>query len=175
MTLSDVTGIGADIASIAAVLGAGAWFVYTTQFKQRLQFDVDCRFVRLPHNPRALLAELQFIFENKGFVEHRLWNLTVSVHALEEESRLEAKAATQEIQFQTRVLPKTELVPKQYGYYFVRPGVRQVITHIIEVPVDLSVIRVTASFEYNRDKEYPHTVRRIFSVPHTGEGISSDA
>jgi hypothetical protein len=165
MSLDTIANIGANLASIVAVLAAGAWFIYTTQFKQRLQFDVDCRFVRLPHSPRSLLTELRFIFENKGFVEHRLWNLTISVHALEEESRLESKPKTRETIFRRRILEKTELVPEGYRYYFVRPGVQQVISHIIEIPADISVIRVTSGFEYNRDSEYPHTVRRIFPVP----------
>src|SRR4029453_7439911 len=128
---SDIADIGANIASIGAVIAAGVWFIYTTQFKQRLQFDVECRFAHLLENPRSLLAELQFIFENKGFVEHRLWNLTVSVHALETERQLRAKPDSNEINFPRRLLPQTQLVPKRYGYYFVRPGVRQVITHII--------------------------------------------
>lgn len=166
MSVTEVTEIGSHVASILAVGAAACWFLYTTQFKPRLQFDLDCQFVRLQQNPKRLLAELQFIFENKGFVEHRLWNLNVSVHGLDTENTLSSKEATGEIQFSTRLLPKTQLVPQQYGYYFVRPGVRQIITHTIEIPSVLSAIRVTSSFDYHRDDRYPHTTRRIFSVPH---------
>ena len=165
MTVSDIVDTTANVASIAAVIAAGGWFIYTSKFKQRLQFDLDCRFVPLAQNPRSLIAELQFIFENKGFVEHRLWNLTVSVHALDTESQLNVRSGNNEIVFHTRILPEKQLVPQKYGYYFVRPGVRQVITHIVEIPADVSVIRVTSSFNYNRDKSYPHTARRIFPVP----------
>lgn len=73
---------------------------------------------------------------------------------------------TKEIQFPTRILAKTQLIPQHYGYYFVRPGVRQVITHTIEVPATVSAIRVTAGFDYHRDDRFPHTTRRVFQVPH---------
>jgi hypothetical protein len=162
----DITEIGRNVASILAVVAAACWFLYTTQFKRRLQFDLDCRFVPLQQNPDRTVAELQFIFENKGFVEHKLWNLNVSVHALDAEDKLTAKEATREIQFWCRLLPEIQLVPKDYDYYFVRPGVRQIITHIIAVPSAISAIRVTSGFYYDRRKRYPHTARRVFQLPH---------
>jgi hypothetical protein len=116
-----------------------------------------------------LIAELQFIFENQGFVEHRLWNLNVSVHALDAEDTLTAHKKTGEIEFSRRVLPKTQLVPRRYMYYFVRPGVRQVITHTIKIPSAISLIRVTSSFDYHRDDRYPHTICRVFQLPNERE------
>jgi hypothetical protein len=169
--IKTIAEIVSHIATILAVVGGGWWFLYTTQFKPRLQFDLDCQFVRLPHNPKALLAELQFIFENQGFVEHRLWNLNVSVHALDAEDTLTALKKTGEIKFLKRILLKTQLVPRRYMYYFVRPRVRQIITHIIEVPSAVSVIRVTASFDYNRDDRFPHTIRRVFQLPNEPEKV----
>ncbi len=139
-------------------------FIYTTQFKPRLQFDLDCHFVAL-RNSEQLLAEIQFIFENKGFVEHRLWNLNASVHAIKSEQNLTARRITHETEFDERLLPAVQLVPKQYGYYFVRPGVRQIITHTIAIPASVSAIRITASFDYGKDKQFPHTARRVFQVP----------
>src|SRR5437773_3692930 len=97
--IKTIAEIASHIAAILAVIGGGWWFLYTTQFKPRLQFDLDCRFVRLQHNRETLIAELQFIFENQGFVEHRLWNLNVSVHALDAEDNLTADNRTGEIQF----------------------------------------------------------------------------
>src|SRR4030095_2358144 len=128
--IKTIAEVGSHIATILAVVAAGWWFLYTTQFKPRLQFDLDCHFVAINKSDQ-LLAEIQFIFENKGFVEHRLWNLNVSVHALKSEQNLTAKKSTQELQFDERLLPAVQLVPKQYEYYFVRPGVRQVLTHTI--------------------------------------------
>ena len=107
--------------------------------------------------------ELHFIFENKGFVEHRLYDLNVAVHTLNRTGSLELRESG-EVKFPVRLLSRTSIVPREYGYYFVRPGVRQVITHIVSIPADSSVVRVTASFLYGRDKNFPHTARRVFPI-----------
>ncbi len=163
-TIKTVGDITAYAVSALGIIAAGVWFVYTSQYKQRIQFDVECTPVFLPHNTTAKLIEVAFAFENKGFIEHHLWNLNLSVHSLDDETKLTSKSKTGEVEFNRQVLAKTQLVPKKYGYYFVRPGVSQIITHIIEVPTSVSVIRITASFDYQRDGQYPHTVRRIFDV-----------
>ena len=162
--IAEYADVANNVAAVLALLGAGLWFLYTTQFKPRLQFDIECRFLRLHQNRERVVLELQLIFENKGFVEHRLWNLNVSVHALDSEGDLATKE-NGELQFSKRLLPKTQLVPEKVVYYFVRPGVRQVITHIVEIPAAISVIRVTAGFDYHLNDEYPHTMRRVFHVP----------
>ena len=164
MDVKTITEIAGNVSATLAVLGAAGWFLYATQFKPRLQFDIDCHFVPLTHSPERLLVEIQFIFENKGFVEHKLWNLNVSVHTLDTTEPAKAKDTTKETKFPIRLLPKTQLVASHYGYYFVRPGVRQVITHIMDIPANLTVIRVTSSFDYHRYDQYPHTIRRIFKV-----------
>lgn len=164
MDVEQIVGIVASLASILAIVTAGGWFLYTTKFKPRLQFDVECRFLPIA-GAQALLAELDFVFRNTGFVEHRLWNVTVSVHALADESRVESVPDTREVQFSRRIVPKTQLVSGHYGYYFVRSGVRQVVTHTIEIPRDVSLIRVTAGFDYTKNDKYPHTARRVFQVP----------
>jgi hypothetical protein len=154
---------------ILSILAAGWWFLYTTQFKPRLQFDVELHTLSLRSNSNSKIVELVFIFENKGFVEHRIWKLNVSVHALASETELKSKPNINELVFTERLLPQTQLVPANYGYYFVRPGVRQAIIHIIAIPSSVSVVRVTASFDYNQNDRYPHTVRRVFAVERGSE------
>jgi hypothetical protein len=153
-----------DAVSILAIGAAALWFLTTTKFKPRIQFDLGCNFLPLNGNNDSLITELQFIFENKGFVEHRLYNLNVSVHTLESDKDLPVKPVTKELLFNRRLLPKVSIVPKPFRFYFVRPGARQVITHIIIVPASLSVIRVTASFDYNGSGKWPHTARRVFEI-----------
>jgi len=159
-TLSD---IAAHVASILALMGAGAWFLYSTQFKRRIQFDLDCRFLSPGPKCDWLLAEVNTIFENKGFVEHRLYDLTLSAHGLAGSTPTTNKAG--EVTFDRRILPRRSIGPKGYGFYFVRPGVRQVITHAILLPADVTLLRITAGFNYTRDGTYPHTARRVFAVP----------
>jgi hypothetical protein len=155
--------IASATGSLLALVAAAVWFVRTSKFRQRIQFDVDLKTYPLPANPAMLVGEVQFILENKGFVEHRIYNLTLSLHSLESDAGLETREGTGELLFGTPILRKTELVPPSYTYYFVRPGVRQVITHIVSIPA-VPVIRVTAGFAYQRNDRYPHTVRRVFPV-----------
>jgi len=55
-------------------------------------------------------------------------------------------------------------VPARYKCYFVRPGVRQVITHQFILTDPGPLIQVTAGFSYKKRAAWPHTARRIFSV-----------
>ena len=162
--MEEAAQIVANVASVLAIAGAAWWFLYTTQFKPRIQFDLGCEVLRVSGTDSPRIVEIQFIFENKGYVEHRLYNLYVSVHALAETNPPTAKPQTGEIEFKRRVLPQVSIVPKEYGYFFVRPGVRQVITHTVAVPIDVSIIRVTSSFSYHRGDRFPHSARRVFVV-----------
>ena len=119
------TEIISKVASFAAIVAAAWWFFVTTKFKQRIQFDLGCSFHPLDTNADSVVAELQFIFENKGFIEHRLYNLNISVHTLESERELQEKEKTKELLFKKQLLPKVSVVPKEIGFYFVRPGARQ--------------------------------------------------
>jgi hypothetical protein len=90
--------------------------------------------------------------------------LTVSVHSLKSEQELEIKSETGELQFHRRILAKTNIPPPLGEYYFIRPGIRQVITHIVPINAHPSLIRVTAGFYYVERGASPHTARRVFST-----------
>ncbi len=165
------TQVASSVGSVLALGAAAFWFFRTSKAKQRIQFDLDCRVYSLSENPNEKVAEIQFCFENKGFVEHRIYNLTVSVHALESERALAVKSETGELQFQRRILARTQLIPPVGEYYFIRPGVRQVVTHIVPVNAHDSLIRVTAGFFYVERGAYPHTARRVFPAGRSGVAI----
>jgi hypothetical protein len=143
-----------SLGSLAAILAAAIWFFATRKFRS---YD-------LPSNPEKKVAEIQFCIENKGLVNHRMCELNVSIHSLQTDSQLEVKDKTGELVFPRVLLKKTNIVPSDFGYYFVRPGVRQLITHIVPLDADISLIRVTAGFQYDRHARFPHTVRRVFQT-----------
>jgi hypothetical protein len=154
--------IASSLGSILALAAAAFWFFRTSKAKQRIQFDIDCKIYPLANNPDQKVAEIQLCFENEGFVEHRIYNLTVSVHALDSEVELQTKEGTGELQFQRRILARKQLIPPLGDYYFIRPGIRQVIAHIVPIDTRASLIRVTAGFRYVERGAYPHTSRRVF-------------
>jgi hypothetical protein len=154
--------VASSLGSILALGAAAFWFFRTSKAKQRIQFDLACNVYPLATNLAQKVAEIQFCFENKGFVEHRIYNLTVSVHALDSEQQLHTKDETGELEFQKRILPRKQLIPPFGEYYFIRPGIRQVITHIVPIEAGDSLIRVTAGFHYVERGAIPHTARRVF-------------
>lgn len=161
-SVTDWISAASSVVSAAGILAAGWWFLETNKRKQRVQFDLDCRFFRLPGAGAPLLAEIWFVFENRGFIEHRLYDLRVSVHAAVPHQA--APADKVENGPWLELLGRESIVPKATGYYFVRPGVQQVIRHVVSVDAAAQLIRVTASFDYHRGDRYPHTARRIFAV-----------
>jgi hypothetical protein len=144
--------------------GAGWWFLYTTQFKPRVQFDIDCRTTLL--HPGVHLVEVLLVFENKGFVEHRLYDLSLSIHGLSREAgEVDPGPRSSGRVFDERLFPRTVIVPPRYSWYFIRPGVRQVITHEVLLRTAAPMIEIIAGFSYNRRAEWPHTARRVFTLP----------
>jgi hypothetical protein len=161
---TQIIGVVGSVVSVLGILAAAWWFLATTKFKPRIQFELDCHFFQTKRLEDDVIAELQFVFENKGFVEHRMYNLHVSVHALSG-GAVKEKEKTKELIFNERVIPKVSIVPPEEDeFYFVRPGARQVISHIVRIPKKYDVVRVTAGFNYHKGDRYPHTARRIFRV-----------
>ncbi|MBL0938316.1 MAG: hypothetical protein IBJ03_05450 [Gemmatimonadaceae bacterium] len=150
------------IVSAAGILGAGFWFFEQNQRKQRVQFDLECRFFPWPNGAGAILAEVWLVFENKGFVEHRLHDLRVSVHV--DSPSITLARTEKDASLWLPVVERESIVPAEIGYYFVRPGVHQVIRHVVMLPSATRLMRVTASFDYYTHDKYPHTARRIFDV-----------
>ncbi|MFZ0705820.1 MAG: hypothetical protein WAM71_09485 [Candidatus Korobacteraceae bacterium] len=120
--------VAAQVTTAAAIVGGAWWFLYTTQFKPRIQFDVDCRFLTLQVGQNSYLAEVSLIFENKGFVEHRLYDLSLSIHGLSSE-RLASTIEPSTKIFDRTLFPRQIIVPSRYKWYFVRPGVKQTVTY----------------------------------------------
>jgi hypothetical protein len=153
-----------SVGSLFAFIAAGVWFVTTNKFRRRIKLDVDGKILPLPSNNDKKILEIQICFENKGFVDHRIRKLTVSVHAPKSETGLITKETTRELKFEKPLLDETNLVPEHLNFYFVRPGVRQVVSHIVPIDGHVSLIRITVGFDYDRRGYYPHTVRHIFST-----------
>lgn len=151
-----------------AILGGGVWFLYTTQFKPRVQFDLDCRVFPLNAADDSYLVEVWFIFENQGFVEHRLYDLSLSIHGLQPGSSTTGR------KFLRTLSPREVVVPRRYNWYFVRPGVHQVVRHYVVLEAPGPLLELTAGFNYRRESDWPHTARRVFSLGSVLEPVSSE-
>jgi len=183
MDLKLFTEITHNVAIIASIAAAGWWFLYTARLKPRIQFDIEVSFLDIMHEKGQRLAEIKCVFENKGFVEHKIYDLALAIYGIEKEAgkRVEPNQESPRL-FPKMILDKTRIVAEGYQYYFVRPGVAQVITEIRPIPANLSAIRVLAGFTYSQRKyddtrekgaftkpyrkhNYPHTAVRVFDIP----------
>ena len=156
--------IASNISSVGLILGGLIWFLGSRKYRRRIQFDLDCHVYELDNESDKMVAEVELIFENKGFIDHHIRDLTVSIHSLSPQAPFEVNDKTGELDFPDVLLKRTPIVPPKYEFYFIRPGVRQVITHIVPIIGRSSMIRITAGFNYDRHGNYPHTVRRVFPV-----------
>ncbi len=175
--------------TIAAIsfIAAGAWFFIAQKFSQRIEFDIEATFIKLK-NRSGLLGEINFIFKNKGFMEHKIYDLAVSVRGLDNNNNgLACNVKTGKIIFLKRIYGTACIMPPNQGYYFIRPGVKQNITHIIQVPENIKAISVLGGFTYKRRKveqnkknesknkgalqkpyqkhNFPHTALKIVEIP----------
>ena len=172
MSLDAVKGvveIARGILEAAALFGAGWWFVRQSMAKRRIQLDLECE--QILSGAAGVVIEVRLLFENRGFVEHRLYDLSLSVHG----PTAHMEAAASGLDFKRQLFPRTVIVPGSYGYYFVRPGVRQVITHAVTLNEPCPAIRITAGFNYTKNGKFPHTARRYFRITEAGASPSRQA
>lgn len=153
--------IADHLVAVCAILAGGWWFWRQAVRTPRVSFDIACRFFDSKNDASSRLAQLEFLLDNTGFVEHRVYDLSFSIHGLE---KISQKDETAEVIFDRQIFNRVIIVPPDYNYFFVRPGVKQSIVHIVAIPRDLDLIRVTAVFTYNYDPDNPHTMRRVFAV-----------
>ncbi|WP_156785026.1 hypothetical protein [Terriglobus roseus] len=108
--------------------------------------------------------EILIRLDNKGFVDHKIRKLNVSVHALSSETALNTNQDTGALQFDKILLKDTDIVPEKLAFFFVRPGVHQIVSHVVPIEGNVSLISIRARFDYDRKGYYPHTSRHIFAT-----------
>lgn len=162
-----------EVLEIFALITGLLWFLYTAQFKPRISFDIGCAFFR----PRSdlLLAEMTFIFENKGFVEHFITKLVCTGYTLDDEP-LSVYDDTYEPVFTKRLVPANShkgkalnVMPRRFRYFYVRPGVRQMITRTVCLPATTDLIQIRSKFKYSFMPGDFHAAQRIFMIPPAGD------
>lgn len=183
MDLKVFSEIVNNFAVTGSIIAAGWWFFTTAKSKQRIQFDIETTFFKIDDEDYPLAAEIKLIFENKGFVEHKIHDLALAIYGMKNTKgkRTHRKKDDQFI-FSKLILDKTRIVKKDPGYYFVRPGVAQIVTEIRKIPANISTIKVLGGFTYikrhfNKTSDrgaftkpyvkhnHPHTALRIFEIP----------
>ena len=158
----DIADLIAKFAQIAAIVTGAWWFFFVRRWERRVQFYVDSKVIWVADNGRDALLVIDLVLENKGFVVHRIFNPTLSVHGPDLEKSVLRQSDDFEASFPVVILPKTHVLEERK--LNVRPGVSQRITFSIPLTDSPPFVRVTAGFSYDRRNRYVHVARQVIAV-----------
>ena len=135
--------------------------------KPHIEFGIDCDFYG-PENGYYLTEFLLGAY-NKGVTLHRFPSILLRVRGIKSDQAPEYWLGREpRVEFPEKVIDNAEIIPRDYNYFFVEPGVKQTFTYVTRIPSSIKYILVQAKFKY--DEFTPHTVERVFLV-----GIQCDA
>lgn len=113
--------------------------------KPRIELDVDAVF--LGPQQGNYIASISILIRNKGTVNHEIHKLKLEILGLNEDMMIEALSNKgQRVNFPVPILNSDNIIPKEYGYYFVRAGVQQTIHYYTPVAEGIRFVRIWAAF-----------------------------
>ena len=155
--------------SVVQIVGIpiGALWAYFRFWREgihrpRIEFDIRCSFLGSLGGTRV--ASFEVLANNKGNVEHRFSRVSLRVRGIKGSDGLQRREDGR-LDFPDALL-KAELVPEEFGYYFVRPGIAQPFTFTTTIPSETRFLLARAAFKY-QGKEDLHTSERVFEAPPT--------
>jgi hypothetical protein len=161
--LFDVLFSGATFLTVLAT-GAWAYFRFRREgaHKPRIEMDLECVFL----GPRdgKYVAAFSVHAHNKGQIEHRFTDIRLRVRGIcADEALATWERHEPRLSFPHKLFTKAALMPPNYGYFFVPPGVEQHISYVTTIPADMSFILARVSFHYEHNADI-HTAERVFEV-----------
>ena len=150
---------------VAVVVGAlWAYFRFRREGPNhpRIEFAVDCKFFGPVHGDS--IAAFEIHANNKGHVEHKFTEIRLKVLGIREGEKLADWVGHEpRLSFPVELIRGVNLVPEKFGYFFVRPGVKQTFTFTTKVPADFRFLVARATFRYEATADL-HTAERVFDV-----------
>ena len=127
----------------------------------RIEFSIECN-VYGPENG-DYLTEFLLIIRNRGDIQHKFKKIVLRVRGIESGKHLcYWEGYEPRLSFPARVLDNVNVIPEGYNYFFVEPGVVQVLTYVTKIPSSIKYVQAFALFEY--DEHTPHTTERVFQM-----------
>lgn len=171
--MEDETKNGLDVALSAiqlfAILVGGMWayfrFSREGTHTPRIELDLACTFLESA-NPKDShrVAAFTIHARNKGYIEHKFESISLRLRGIKSDALL-AVREDKRLEF-PEPLMKAELIPKEAGYYFVRPGVEQQVTFTTIIPADVRFVLARAEFKYENSDDR-HSVEKVFDARRT--------
>lgn len=155
------------LANLFGLFAAALWtyfrFFREGNHRPRIEFDLLCTFYESKEGQRGAL--FQVTASNRGNVEHKFVRISLKVRGINVDQR-NTRREDGRWEFPVSIL-KAELVPEEFGYFFVRPGITQSVTFPTTVPAECRQVWARAAFKYQRSKDL-HTVEQVFNVGNPG-------
>jgi len=130
-------------------------------YSPHIEFEIKCNF----YGPEkdCFVAEFLLIARNKGFIQQKFKDIHFRVRGIESEQPLAYWQGNEpRLAFPMKIVDNASILPKDYSFFFVEPGIEQVFTYVTKIPLSVKYILAHAEFEY--DKFTPHTTERTFAV-----------
>ncbi|CAA6807442.1 MAG: Unknown protein [uncultured Thiotrichaceae bacterium] len=137
------------------------------KYKLRVEFTIDAIFHGNQNGSN--LVEVVATINNKSAIQHKFTAINLRALGIKKGESIDLwsptilnkQIATKKINFPEKIL-KESLIPPQWNYIFVEPGVKQEITYPTSIPENISYILATVEFHY--DANTPHTAEHMFKV-----------
>lgn len=127
----------------------------------QIEFDLSARFFG-PEKDEYLL-EIRLNLTNSGLVQQKLWDPKLRILGIRKGVSLHFRAKDPyRMEFPEKVLPLRDILPREYNFFFVEPGVHQDISYVTKVSSSIGYVLVYSEFHYN--PATPHTAERLFEV-----------
>jgi hypothetical protein len=126
-----------------------------------VEFTLDCESFG-PEEDHFLVEVLLFV-HNRDLVQQKFKSILLRIRGIKRDQTLAFREGNKSrLSFPERILDDEEVVPKNYNFLFVEPGVRQTISYVTKVHSSIKYVVVFAEFRY--DRFTPHTVERVFHL-----------
>lgn len=152
------------VVQITLVVIAASWGYYRLWregiLRPRLEFSIDCEFFGPVGG--EYIAQFTLNARNRGLVRYQFSRIDLRVRGIARDSGIQYWSGREpRLEFPLSVL-KTNVIPDNYNFFFVEPGIEQPITYVSKIPENIQYILVNAVFHY--DRFTPHSIEKAFEI-----------
>lgn len=165
--LKDLAAIFQSVATPVALIGGGIWAYhrYIVEAANYPHLETSAEIVFIGQQADFWIVELLAILENKGKVQHKIQKFGFDLNALYSGDKAQiSKKWGGQVNFPHEVA-KGSLIPRDFAYFVVGPGVRAKYSHIARVPKTATFVILHCWFEYSDNRGFSHTMEKTARVP----------
>jgi hypothetical protein len=130
------------------------------RYEPHIEFTIDANF----HTPQQgfYIAEFTIYANNKSLVQHKFNKINLRVRGIKKDEELKFWEENRPRLLFPHKLFETDIVPKDWNFIVVEPGVKQEISFVTKIEQAYSCLIAQAEFEY--DKFTPQSTERTFAI-----------